>query len=72
MHRLPVLSGKEIIKAFAKIGYRPVRQRGSHIRLSHPNKRSLTVPDYRAVGRGLLNKILRDSELTVEEFDSLL
>jgi len=72
MSRIPILSGKEIIKALGQIGYRPARQRGSHIRLSHPNKRSVTVPDYRTVSRGLLRKILRDAELSREELNKLL
>lgn len=72
MARLPIISGEEIIKALAKIGYREVRRRASHIRLSCPNKRSVTVPDYDSVGRGLLRKILRDAELSVEDFNKLL
>ena len=72
MSKLPILSGSKIIKVLAKIGYRPVRQRGSHIRLSYPNKRPVTIPDYRTVSRGLLRKILRDAELSAEEFKKLL
>lgn len=68
MSRLPILSGREIIKALNKLGYREVRQRGSHIRLSCQNRRSVTVPNYQAVSRGLLRKILRDAELSPEEF----
>ena len=72
MARLPPLSGKEVIKAIAKIGYRPIRQRGSHVRLSCPNKKSVTIPDYKVIGRGLLQKILRDIELSSEELTTLL
>jgi predicted RNA binding protein YcfA (HicA-like mRNA interferase family) len=49
-----------------------VRQRGSHIRLACPGRPSITVPDYKVVGRGLLRKILRDAELSVEEFVRLM
>lgn len=69
MSRLPLLSGEEIIRALIKIGYREVRQRGSHIRLSCPGKKSITVPDYKLVSRGLLRKILRDAEISSDEFD---
>ncbi|MDO8482879.1 MAG: type II toxin-antitoxin system HicA family toxin [bacterium] len=72
MPRLANLSGKEIIHALAKIGYRPVRQRSSHIRLSCPGRKAITVPNYKVVGRGLLRKILRDAELSPEEFQNLL
>lgn len=72
MSRLPLLSGKEIIKALRKIGYREIRQRGSHIRLSCSGKRSITVPDYKLVSRGLLRKILRDAEISSDEFGKLI
>jgi predicted RNA binding protein YcfA (HicA-like mRNA interferase family) len=72
MPRLPLLSGREIIKALYKIGYRQVRQRGSHIRLYSADKNPVTVPDYKTVGRGLLRKILRDVEIPVSEFRKLL
>lgn len=72
MDRLPILSGREIIKILEKIGYREVRQRGSHIRLSCPNKKSITIPDYKTVSRGLLRKILRDVEISREEFRNLI
>lgn len=38
MEKLPILSGKEIIKVLQKIGYHRVRQRGSHIRLACPGR----------------------------------
>lgn len=72
MNRLPVLSGKSVVKALAKVGYSAVRQRGSHIRLICIGKSSITVPNHKVVGRGLLKKILRDAELSVDEFIALL
>jgi predicted RNA binding protein YcfA (HicA-like mRNA interferase family) len=49
-----------------------VRQRGSHIRLACAGKTSITVPDHKVIGRGLLKKILRDTELSADEFVKLL
>lgn len=69
MSRLPLLSGKEIIKALIKTGYREIRQRGSHIRLACLGKKSVTVPDYKLVSRGLLRKILRDAEISSDKFN---
>jgi predicted RNA binding protein YcfA (HicA-like mRNA interferase family) len=70
--RLAILSAKAVVKALAKVGYREVRQRGSYIRLSCPGKTSITVPSHTAIGRGLLRKILRDAELSPEEFSKIL
>ena len=71
MAQLPVLSGKEVIRILGKIGYREVRQRGSHIRLVCPGREPVTVPNYKTIDRALLAKILRDAGLAAEEFTAL-
>lgn len=68
MPSLPILSGQEVIDVLEKFGYRKSRQRSSHIRLVCDGRRSVTVPDYKTIGRGLLRKILRDVDLSVEKF----
>jgi predicted RNA binding protein YcfA (HicA-like mRNA interferase family) len=70
--KLPLHSGREIYKALEKLGYVKARQRGSHIRLKCPGRKSVTVPNYKEVSQGLLRKILRDAEITIEEFLKLL
>lgn len=72
MPQLPILSGQEIIKVLDRIGYQRGKQRGSHIRLVHSEFRSVTVPNYASVSRGLLRKILRDAELSPDEFIKIL
>jgi len=66
--KIPQVSGRTAVKIFSKIGYRAIRQRGSHIRLHHSSKKPLTIPNHKIVGKGLLRKLLRDSELTIDEF----
>ena len=74
MSRLPVVSGREAVRAFERIGYVVDRQRGSHIQLRHPGppNRRLTVPDHKELARGLLRSLIRDAGLTVDEFVALL
>ncbi len=72
MSRLPVVSGRDVVKALRKLGYEEVRQRGSHIRLGCKGKKSITIPDHKMIGRGLLRKILRDAEVSPENFLDLL
>jgi len=46
--KLPVVSGQEAIRAFQRLGYEVVRQRGSHIRLRHRTdaaRQPLTIPE---------------------------
>jgi predicted RNA binding protein YcfA (HicA-like mRNA interferase family) len=73
--KLPVASGRQVVRALERIGYRVVRRRGSHIRLrdeTNPNHLPLTVPDHKTVKPGLLRKLLRDADLTIDEFVALL
>lgn len=72
MTRLPVLSGQEVVAILARHGFAVLRQKGSHVRLAHPDGRKITVPVHQGqmVGRGLLRKILRDAELSPEDMES--
>lgn len=44
MTRLPVLSGPEVVAILVKHGFAVLRQKGSHVRLAHPDGRKITVP----------------------------
>jgi len=71
---LPVLSGREVVRALRKIGYERDRQKGSHIvmRLTEYPYRRIVVPDHREVAKGTLRAIIRKAGLSVEEFIELL
>lgn len=74
MTKLPVVSGRAAIKAFAKAGYAVDRQKGSHVVLRHrdPPHRRLTVPEHPALAKGTLRALIREAGLTVNEFVALL
>ena len=75
MSKLPVISGEEAVKCFEKRDYRVVRQKCSHghmIPKSDKNKKPLTIPKHNVLGKGLLRKLIRDAEISVEEFNELL
>ena len=74
MAKLPNPTGAELIAALQKIGFKVVRQKGSHVRLQHENNRAVTIPIHagKTIGKGLLLKILRDAELTKDALISLL
>jgi len=73
MTRLPRLTGQELINALATAGFADVRSRGSHHFLRHPDGRVTVVPVHagETIGPGLLAKILRDCELSRDEFIAL-
>ena len=69
----PRLSGRDVVKTFARDGWQMVRQRGSHMILVKPgNMATLSVPDHREVAKGTLRSLIRASGLTVEEFAALV
>ena len=74
MPPLPLLNARQVIAALEKADFKMVRQKGSHVRLRHADGRTVTVPVHKGqeIGRGLLRKILRDADLTREEFVQLL
>ena len=56
------ISGLELAKALAKLGYVIDHQRGSHIRLTtqQPSEHHVTIPAHDPLKVGTLNAILRD------------
>ena len=70
MSRFRPLPGERVVKALQKAGFDVVRQRGSHVFLRHPDGRATVVPIHKGenLGRGLLRKIMNDTELTRGEF----
>jgi len=72
MASLPVVSGRDAVKAFQRIGFIFHRQKGSHMILYHPNGRHLSVPDHKELDRGTLRALVRGAGITVEEFVGLL
>ncbi|HEY4521022.1 MAG TPA: type II toxin-antitoxin system HicA family toxin [Candidatus Paceibacterota bacterium] len=71
MSRLPRISGKEVIKKLKRAGYFEVRQHGSHVLLQHDTRPSTGVPLHDIIGPGLLRQILRETQLSPEEFRNL-
>jgi len=71
---LPVVSGRELAKALAKVGFVLDRQKGSHmvLRQSVSPFRRITVPDHKEVAKGTLRSILRSAGVSPEELNELL
>ena len=74
MSKLPRVSGREVVRAFSRIGYEVDRQRGSHVVLRHrdPPHRRLVVPEHREVAKGTLRKLIREAGLTIDQFSELV
>ncbi len=74
MSNLPVIDGKRMIKILRKAGFDEIRIKGSHHFIRHSDGRSTVVPIHgkENIGIGLFHKILRDCELSVNDYMNLL
>jgi predicted RNA binding protein YcfA (HicA-like mRNA interferase family) len=72
---LPALSARKVIRALKRAGFVEDRQKGSHLILIHAHKKARTVIPIRGnktIKKPLLRAIIRDANLSLEEFVALL
>ena len=74
MDKLPILSGREIVKILSKAGFAFHHQKGSHIVLKRTESPFIrvVVPAHKTVKRGMLRGIINEAGLTRESFLKLL
>jgi len=74
MSKLPNISGKKLISLLGKIGFELIRVKGSHHFIKHKDGRVTVIPIHTKedLGPGILSKIIKDIDLTKEDFIKLL
>lgn len=73
--RLPRIDCQELIRALERAGFSKKRQKGGHLHMwREADKKRLTVPVHKGkiVPPGTLRAILRDADISIEEFRKLL
>jgi predicted RNA binding protein YcfA (HicA-like mRNA interferase family) len=72
--RLPIVDFKTMEKVLLSLGFQAIRQKGSHVFYRHPDGRTTTIPHHpgRDLARPLIREILREIELTPEQFQEAL
>ena len=73
--KLPRITATQLVRALHKDGWYDDHQRGSHLYLLHPTKSNrVAVPMHagKTIKTGLLASILKDADLSVDEFRRLL
>lgn len=71
MPKLPRISSREAIRALERLGFEQVRQTGSHVVMKKETKEGeigCVVPVHRELKIGTLSGILKQAQVTVEEF----
>jgi predicted RNA binding protein YcfA (HicA-like mRNA interferase family) len=73
MTKLPVISGRQCIRALERAGFAVARDKSSHVvmKRQQPPAR-ITVPDHRELAPGTLRAIIRQAGLSVVEFAGLV
>lgn len=71
MGRLPVVEGRDLVRFLQRRGFKLIRTHGSHVRLRHADGRSTTVPvhAWKELPRGTIMAILRDTDVSREDFE---
>jgi len=72
---IPSLSYHKVINALQRAGFVVIRQRGSHIRLQKRTRErviKITVPAHNPIKKTTLARIIKDANLSLEEFKGLL
>ncbi len=69
MGKLPVISGRKLVKIFEEYGWSVIRQRGSHIIMIKKGEIvTLSIPDHNEVAKGTLRSLLRSADIPIEEY----
>lgn len=75
MLKLPVLSGKELVKILSTLGYKHIRTRGSHmilVRQDKKGKKTIPIPNHKELAKGTLKAIIGQAGLKRDEFLELV
>ncbi len=73
MPPVPLLSGRDVVRVFGTFGWIVARQRGSHVIMTKQGEiATLSVPNHKEVAKGTLRALIREANLTVDEFNGAI
>ena len=74
MSKLKIINAKTMEGLLFLLGFKRVRQKGSHVFYRQPDGRTTTIPHHkgRVLARPLIREILREIEVTVDNYHELL
>jgi predicted RNA binding protein YcfA (HicA-like mRNA interferase family) len=71
MPKLPRVSGAQAVRALQRLGFQQLRQKGSHVVMRRGEK-GCVVPLHSELKVGTLAGVLRQADVSVEEFIAVL
>lgn len=66
--KLPLLSGRQILAALARLGFVEVHRKGSHVKMKNADGRIMVFPFHDEVDRYTLKGALQDADIEIEDF----
>ena len=74
MSKLLITDAATFEKFLLKIGFKAVRQKGSHVFYRHPDGRYTTLPHHKGddLGRPLIRQILREINMMPEDYTQII
>ena len=66
--KLPLLSGRQVIKTLERLGFAEVHRKGSHVKMRHEDGRMIVFPFHDELDRFTLKGALRDADIDLDEF----
>ena len=66
--KLPLYSGKQVVRALQRLGFDEISRKGSHVKMKHPDGRLVVFPFHDEIDRFTLKGSLRDAEIDVDDF----
>lgn len=70
--KLPLLSGRQLLRALERLGFVEIHRKGSHVKMKHEDGRLIVFPYHDEVDRFTLKGALRDAEIEINEFLKLV
>jgi predicted RNA binding protein YcfA (HicA-like mRNA interferase family) len=72
VEQLRLCSGAEAVRKFQKAGWLVSRQKGSHVMMTKQGYQwTLSIPQHKELGPGLLRKLIRQASISINEFNGL-
>lgn len=66
--KLPLYSGKQVVRALERLGFDEIARKGSHVKMKHPDGRIMVFPFHDEIDRFTLKGALRDAEIDIDAF----
>jgi predicted RNA binding protein YcfA (HicA-like mRNA interferase family) len=72
--KLKPLPSRKVIRALESLGFKKIRQKGSHVFFKHLDGRTTVIPIHKGedIGHGLLRNVIKDTGLSKDDFLKLI